>query len=600
MIRKSTLWLAAAALLLAGTAGCPKNGGEPNGKTVEKPLIGRLAKDARQPNIIFILIDTLRADRVGACGSKRGLTPNLDAIAAEGLVFDDAVAAAPWTLPSVGSLFTSYYPSVHKAVSYSEIAKNQKVVEAAMAQHRPPPQVSVLQDELQTLAETMQLMRFETAAFSANGFIQAEYGFGQGFETFVNAWQPEQNSIPAPNVIAPALKWLDGRKNTAKPFFMYLHFMDVHGPYNADAKYMDPQMAKFDQAPPTTRISVDEFNRINAYMRKPPEPLTQNQAEYFAKYQRYREYWEARYDAGVAEMDDYLGQLKAALQERGVWDDAYVIIIADHGEALNDHAGLWEHGYSQFQTDLSVPIVLRWPEVVPTGHVSTRVSLMDVMPTLIDQFGDADISALQGHSLVPLFPGNPGDAERPHFSEALKFWGGEGLDGKAIFDGQWKYVEAPISDDRLGAYLFDLSKDPGETTNLARNEPTIASRLKSTLDEQVALNATVKPDITVTVTDVSEQSRNQLADVGYLGDDHAEEKLVELRAKLGLPNATAEQLKDAVTRDNRIEVGKLLGVSPPNIQNIRKKIDGLFEDMKNKAKDGADGAKADVPDDKKP
>ncbi len=588
MTIRTRMMILATAALLVGVAGCPKNGADAPSK---KPVVGKLAADARQPNIIFIMIDTLRADRVGVYGCDKGLTPNIDAIAKEGLVFADTVAAAPWTLPSVGSLFTGYYPSVHKAISYSEISRSQRAIAALQQQGRPAPTISILPDELQTLAEAMQVLKYETAAFSANGFIQKEFGFGQGFDTFVNCWKPEQNSVPAPDVMRPALEWLDTRKNPAKPFFLYLHFMDVHGPYNAAPRFMDPLMAKFDTTPPTQRMTADEFERINAYMRKPPEPLTRTQAEYWAKFQRTREYWDARYDAGVAQMDDYIGQVVAALRERGVWDDAYVILLADHGEALNDHSGFWEHGYSQYQTDLAVPMILRLPGVVPAGRVETRVSLIDLMPTVIDQFG-RDTGNLQGQSLVSFFPGNTNGGGRPHFAEALKFWGGEGDDGKAVFDGKWKYFEMPVKQG-VAPLLFDLQADPGETNNLAATEAAVASRLKTALNEQVIANTTVKPDVTVKFVVVSGQSQNQLGTTGYIGDDHAEEKVVDLRAMIGIPDATADQLKEAVTQDNRAEIGALLEVDPPSIKNIHKKIDGLFEDIERLKRKKAEAGSAD-------
>jgi len=456
-------WPAIAIGLALVAAGCERSAPLP-------PKVGLLPEGGKKPNVIFVLIDTLRADRLGAYGHARNLTPAMDSIAAEGLVFDRAVAPAPWTLPSIASLFTSYYPSVHKAYRYVQVQ--------AMVDKKTPAQ-SVLDERFETLAEVMKAGGYGTAGVVANKFMLAEYGFAQGFDHYDTSMSGE-NTVPGERVNAAAFAWL-AQRDSDKPLFLYVHYMDVHGPYDAAPQFMEPLLDAVEQMPIAKRtpLTPQQLQAMNPYLRKPPK-----QERDPARYERlkdYREYWAARYEAGVAQVDYHLGQLRDGLRQLGLWDDAYVIVTADHGEALGEHsfpsaAGprmLWEHGYSLYQTDLHIPLILRWPRVLPAGkRVAAGASLMDMLPTLAEQLRLRPPAGVQGESLVDAWSGRVGKEPRRLYAEAVKTWP-DTADSRPLtrheagFRGDWKLIKIAQSAWRGqpgGAQwtLFNVARDPGE------------------------------------------------------------------------------------------------------------------------------------------
>ncbi len=479
--------------------------------------VGLLPEGARPPDVIFILVDTLRADRVGAYGQRPGLTPTIDQLAAEGVVFDRAIAPAPWTLPSIASLFCSVAPSVHKAIDYTR-------VEAMHEGHAAV--VSVLSDQFETLAEVMRAAGYQTAAFVANKFIRRRYGFGQGFDHFDDSPAGE-NTVPGETVNQAAVAWLRQRRSD-KPLLLYLHYMDVHGPYDAAPQFLDPLLDEVEKIPPSQRhrLTRAEFRRINAYLRKPPK-WARDRSRY-DRLKMYREYWVARYEAGVAEFDHYLAQLRDELRSLGIWDDAYIILTSDHGEALCEH-GFWEHGYSLYQTDLHVPLILRWPGVLPAGRrVAATVSLLDLMPTLMEQMrialaGSANI---QGRSVIDVLSGIAAD-RGPVFAGSVKTWPRTPIRHEAVVSGAWKLIriEQPrmrLRDGRVLAAgtrlaLFNLDRDPAERQNLVEQEPQRRDMLLALLDGWRRQCAQTHPGVVAQRVGMSEEEAQHLAAMGYTG-----------------------------------------------------------------------------------
>ena len=284
-------------------------------------LVGRIILRRRnpRPNIIFILIDALRADHLGAYGHPGGHSPTLDALADESVVFDLAIAQAPWTQPSMASLFCSYYPSVHKVTDYGGTFDSI---------HKEGPKVAILNESFVTMPEVLQAAGYSTGAFVANPFILAEFGFAQGFDHFDASFA--KNTTPGSVVNDAAIAWLCKRE-ADKPFFCFLHYMDVHGPYNAGPEFLDPILDKVEELPNKRKLSEAEINKLD-YLKQLPNVYTnRNRHEELGDYQ---EYWAARYDAGIREVDFHISQLRAKLKEIGLWQDVYLIVTADHGEAL--------------------------------------------------------------------------------------------------------------------------------------------------------------------------------------------------------------------------------------------------------------------------
>lgn len=476
---------------VSATGGCDRSGAD-GGKDG-----GGVA--AAHPNIIFVLVDTLRADRLGPYGDGRGLSPFVDELAAEGVTFERAIAAAPWTLPSVGSLFTGYWPTVHKLGSYSQ-ERDAHLVEGG--------QVPTLSEDFTTLAEALQEVGYETAAFVANPFITRKYGFAQGFDHFDGSFAG--NLTPAPIVTTAALAWLDARPDKSKPVFLYLHYMDVHDPYRASAKHLEPLIAAVEAMPNKRRLTTEELQRHRG--------LLTNSAREYAGKPRHRElfpfmeYWQARYDAGVAEVNEHLLALRGGLQERDLWDDSYIVFVADHGESLGEHQ-IWAHGFSNHQDQAHVPLVLRWPAKLPAGaRVETTVRLFDVMPTIVEQVGGKLPNPVQARSLGNLLAEKVDEAARPALVEAVK----RAPDERALVLENWKILGNSATDTFA---LFNLDTDPHEQQDVAIANPETVSRLREQLARIMAENEALSEAVQLQVRTMTSDERDIFQTLGYVGND---------------------------------------------------------------------------------
>ncbi|MFQ5491643.1 MAG: sulfatase, partial [Phycisphaerae bacterium] len=403
-----------------------------------------------RPNILLIMIDTLRADALGAYGPADTGTPNIDAIAAEGVVFNRMISQAPWTQPSIASLFSSRYAGVHKVVNYTQAFK---------ATYQGAQRVMVFDKSFETLAECLQSAGYATAALVANPFILTEYGFAQGFDHFDTSFA--QNTTPGRVVNDSALIWLNER-DQSKPFFMYLHYMDVHGPFDAAPDFLSPLLDQVEKIPNKRRLTDEEFQNLR-YLNKLPRIYLAD-AQRHERLYPFREYWLARYQAGVRQIDHFIGDVRQRLADLGLWDDTYVIITSDHGEALCEH-GQWEHGWSVHHTDLWIPLILRWPGHLPANRrVRQTLRLIDLMPTLLDQLRLDRPKGLQGYPLTSYIAGRPPSRPALAFAEAVKI----GPEQKGIYVGDWKLMVTPATGSRQ---LFNIAKDPYEQNNLLDRYP---------------------------------------------------------------------------------------------------------------------------------
>lgn len=492
-------------LLLAWLSGCGPS-------APRKP--GVLAAGARKPNVVLVVIDTLRADRLGIHGYARRLTPNLDSLAAGGVAFERCIANAPWTLPSVASLFSSAYPPAHKAVYYLQMEAMDKDVAA---------KVSVFDESFVTIAETLKSAGYATAAVSANKFVRPEYGFGQGFDAFVHEFGGE-NHVNGASVNVPALEWLKTRP-ADKPFFLYVHYMDVHGPYDAEPRFMEPLLAQVEANPNKQPMPAIALQRMNAYLNKPPKH--DSDASRHERLKQYHEYWVARYDAGVAQADHYVGELLAGLRAAGLWDDTYMIVTADHGEELFEHK-FWDHGNSLYQTELRVPLILRWANVLPAGgRISINAELIDVLPTLSEQLGLPAPSGVQGQSLVDAIAGLPRTAPNEAFATGVK--NAAPLSQWALLQDDWKLLAGQHGGGRrpdgtvvppgVLSALVNLQVDPVEARkNVSAENPEVAKRLGQRLNALLKECAELKPGFTGGSRSLTPEQIRSLQALGYAGE----------------------------------------------------------------------------------
>jgi arylsulfatase A-like enzyme len=313
-------------------------------------------------NLVFILIDTLRADHLGSYGYARDTTPRIDELAREGVVFESAIAQASWTHPSMASLFTSRY-----AVEFG-----------ADAIYVPLP------DEALTLGELLQAEGFETVGVLTNPHMHPSLGITQGLDRH----HLELNA-PADWVIDRAIEELDRLDANAQVsrFFLYLHFMDVHSPLEPPAPY-DAMFAASDGQPHEKRHRV---YRAPPRVHRDPAALD-----------RFRSHSLALYDGALRYTDDQIGRLLDHMRDRGRMDDTLIVVVSDHGEshwenldverrlALSSSekrrfAGVG-HGLTLFPELIRLPWILRAPGI-PPRRVSQQVRGLDVAPTILAALG---------------------------------------------------------------------------------------------------------------------------------------------------------------------------------------------------------------------
>ena len=313
-----------------------------------------------------MLVDTLRADRLGAYGNKRGMTPFLDELAARGTVFSHAYSASSWTVPSIASLFTSRHAAQHRVTTYE----------------------SKIGDDEVTVAEKFAAANYATAGFFANFRLLARLGYAQGFGNWeVVLTEPGKTKPRAAMMRRQVRSWLDLSRESRreKPLLLYLHFMEPHGPYNPP----EPFRSRF-LTTATDEATIEKTNgllsSINFNMMTPPD----------------MQLLETLYDGEVASVDSELRALFTELRQQGIVDDRSVIVVtADHGEEFKEH-GRYSHGYALFEESVRVPLIVLGPGIAPGRVVDRNVSLLDVAPTLLELAGLPPEPAFEGRSLAPL------------------------------------------------------------------------------------------------------------------------------------------------------------------------------------------------------
>ena len=408
-------------------------------------------------HVFLITVDTLRADRLPAYGYAGIETPAFDALAREGVRFTGAATAVPFTLPAHSSIMTGCYPPRHgvrENVGYS------------------------LDPALPTLAETLAGAGWATAGFVSAFVLDGRWGIGRGFGTYFDDFdlgameRADLGSVQrdGAETVAAAVEWLDrrgegGPAEDGEPIFLWLHLFEPHDPYT------------------------------------PPEP--------------YRSRYPGRpYDGEIAYADALLGRFRAALEERGLYEESLVIVTADHGEGLGDHGEAF-HGFFVYDSTVHVPLIVRLPGGAGGGRVvDAAVSHVDLLPTVLDLVEVTPPAGIHGRSLTPLLAGHGEDGDggkRAVYSESLYpllHYGWAPL--RALRTEGLKLIAAPRPE------LYDLAGDPGERTDLTsarRPEARALLRRLAELRERIEHDA---PAPAAEPAALDEAALEQLRALGYV------------------------------------------------------------------------------------
>ncbi len=434
----------------------------------------------RRVNIVLVTADTLRADHLPAYGYERVRTPHLDAMAAESVLFENASTVVPLTLPSHASMFTGTFPMYHGVRDNGGY---------------------YLDEKHQTLAETLRDNGYKTGGFVAAFVLDSRWGLSQGFDRYYDEFDFQKferialDTVQRPGgeVLEEALGWMDDVKDL--PFFSWLHFYDVHAPWEA------------------------------------PEP-------FFSQYQGHRG---SRYDAEIAYVDSLMGELFDWLETNGLEDDTIVVFIADHGESLGQHKEN-THGFFIYDATMRVPFILKTPYRQLGGgrRVEAQVRSIDLMPTLLELVGIEAPEAVQGTSLVPLASGEMNDLGLYAYGESFyprNHYGWSEL--KSIRNESLHFIDAPRPE------LFDVREDPRQQTNLANQRAATVGRLKAELDALIEELGVEGIDEQAPEA-LDAETQQQLAALGYLGGPSKvnidpDRPLADPKDKIGLFNL----IKDA-------------------------------------------------------
>ena len=402
-------------------------------------LLGCAAPQSGSPrNLILISIDTLRPDMLGTYGYGRDTSPHLDALARRGVVFEAAYATAPWTLPSHASLLTGRYPS-----RLGMVWLDRKL----------PARVG-------TLATLLSEAGFRTAAFVNSVFLGSRHGLDRGFQDF--RLVPEEFGRRAPSLVElGAARWI--QSSSGPPFFLFLHYYDVHSDYASLPEYEERFVRPYRG---NVNGSTEQLKQIKREGTELSEPDLAH--------------LEDLYVAGIQQLDDGLGRLMTVLEAADLLEDTLLAVTSDHGEEFGERGGV-EHGGSQHEELVRVPLLLAGPGIPSGRRVETPVSLVDLLPTLLSRLGVAAPGGLDGHDLSPLLRGAEVPAElrdRLIFSEADGRIGEDEPVTTAVRRGRYKLIEDRSAD---SLRLYDLDADPGEHRDVGDLHPDVFAELTRAL-----------------------------------------------------------------------------------------------------------------------
>lgn len=414
-----------------------------------------------RPNLIFIMLDTVRTDVLGCYGAAEVRTPSIDALADESLVFMNCITNEPLTRPSVCTMFTGLYPRSHGVDSNSKR----------------------LPDDLETLAETLSRAGYVTGAFTAASVLSADFGTSQGFDVYSEpmgewweptgglmlarlyrafaTWRSQRVEIRADRVTVAASEWI--RSNSDRRFFAFVHYFDPHHPYEPLPDYDLAARAGLADVP----APYDDEGEMYAPGFVMPEDFL-------------RKMW-LRYLGEVEYVDRFVGELLDGLDALGLEDETVVLLVVDHGEGF-DHDHYFGHGNRLYDTLIHVPLIVRWPGGPPPSSVERQVELIDLYPSILAMLSVDTEAQVQGTDLTGFlsssFSETPVRAafcqtnfENPRPSYRMSL---------GLRLPPWKYIESP----ELGLVeLFNLNEDPSELVNLSSELPGVRESMSQLLRE---------------------------------------------------------------------------------------------------------------------
>ncbi len=416
----------------------------------------------RYPNVVLIVMDAVRASHLSCYGYHRPTTPFLDQLAEQGILFEQAISPASWTLPSHASMFTGVFPSRHGAHDEHHYL-----------------------DYTPTLAEILRTHGYKTAAFCQNPWVSSFTGLDRGFAHFPElSWQRQKGFKRVRGLMIKLSDALTGNLDSGArvtnravaawlrrhareaPFFLFIHYLEPHVPYRLPRAWRNTflTMGSYSKA---VKVNQDRVRYLENTV-----PMSE------------RDFGILRdlYDSEIAYLDSVIAQVVRWLREAGQLDDTILIVTSDHGENLGEH-NLMGHGLCLYESLIWVPLLVRYPRALPTGvGAGEQVQTLDIFPTVLDLVGIPVGESVQGTSLVAGDRARPftiAEMYRPDFDEFSHPLPHLDRRLRAIRTARYKFIWS--SDGRHE--LYDLLSDPDELNNIVGLERATAERLNAMLAE---------------------------------------------------------------------------------------------------------------------
>lgn len=445
-----------------------------SGSESPAPSLETATEDGRHPDVLIYVVDTLRADRLGVYGNERGLTPNFDLLAEDGVVFLEARAQTSWTRTAMVSVMTGLYPQTHGVNDRDD----------------------GLAGDVATLAESFAATGYQTVAAITNGNVDSRFGLGRGFDVYQylrESSDDEDFHVTSDEVDAWLALWLTTlgerpAETERRPFLLYAHVTDPHAPYTPHEPFRSRFAAE-------ARRELGLLETVRAI----------DTGELAAGEDEARDLM-ALYDAEVAFVDHHFGVLVERLKRLGLYDSMTILVLSDHGEEFYEH-GNWEHGETLYDEQLRVPFLLKLPGNEAAGsRLPVRAGHVDVLPTLVSLVGAAMRAEIDGRSLLPAIRGEDAVGGAP----TLAYLALEEKQMRSLVDDGRKLVLDSRSIDRL----FDLGQDPAEHENLSARRlferALLAQRLRRLEWDLAAVGRQAES------VEIDPELRKQLEALGYI------------------------------------------------------------------------------------
>ncbi len=408
-------------------------------------------------NVLLISIDTCRADHLGCYGYPLDTTPNIDAIASEGILFEQAISPMPYTLPAHCTMLTGTIPPYHGVFDNSDYK---------------------LSEENVTLAELLKEEGYLTAGFVSSFIMDSRFGLGQGFDLYDDDFEEANHTMginrqDGGKTTQDVIEWIRSHKDEKN--FIFLHYYDPHFTYDPP----EPFASKFRDVPPPNNVTT-----------------------------RFEQALFDGYAGEIAYTDHCIGQVVDELRELGLYDSTMIVITSDHGEMLGQH-GEGFHGYFVYQPAIRVPLIFKLPQLPKHKRITSTVGLVDIVPTVCSVLGINLSTPVQGQDLSPCFRSDwlpPPD--RHLFCQSLEPTKYNARSLLGVVTDRYKYIKT------VRPELYDLVEDPGELNNIAAEQAGRSQAMEQKLHQILQETARGKGR---GKERLDNQTRERLESLGYVG-----------------------------------------------------------------------------------